>query len=255
MPVRSGIISGVIPGIQSSILANPNVASSVPRDGPANVAVPQSGSDWNALGLPAPTHQWLGQEASGNLADSVGAIALVAGGTPLYQQAVAGWTRVFTGLTAAAANMRFNTTDAGVEFALNESFAWLHYGSLAAGAANQIFSIYGSNSWRIEVGTTGLLRCFFANVLTTGAANHSGIGTIRPILYGRNGTALFVRVITNLETITGTLSLLAATGGSAKGLGATSGNVCAARQGPTWFWRGADAETILQASTLTTLGW
>ena len=87
----------------------------VTSDATSGVFLPQSSSEWttfNALnGWSNPAHLYLCQEASGNLADSIGSAALTASATaPLYHQAITGWSTLAVGTTNATLNQRFSST-------------------------------------------------------------------------------------------------------------------------------------------------
>ncbi|MGN6103741.1 MAG: hypothetical protein ACTHU0_01430 [Kofleriaceae bacterium] len=79
--------------------------------------VPASSVEWLALlssagiASAAPSSLWLCQEAAGGLTDSIGSVALsVAGAGHLYQQPVAGWSRLAVRTTDGTANQRWVNT-------------------------------------------------------------------------------------------------------------------------------------------------
>lgn len=94
-------------------------------DATSTKRVPVNAFQWSMLGY-VPTGLWLCQEGSGNLADSIGSLTLTANGSPLYNQAVAGWTR-----TAAAfsqlSNQRFTAAAASGPNPATTSVLWLAY--------------------------------------------------------------------------------------------------------------------------------
>lgn len=85
--------------------------------------IPQSAGEWTALMAAAglatgnPSSLWKMQEASGDLADSVGSLTFTATGSPLYQQSVSGWSSKAVALVEAGPSF-FSTTPvlAGVSF-------------------------------------------------------------------------------------------------------------------------------------------
>jgi RHS repeat-associated protein len=82
----------------------------VTRDATSQWFVPQSYTEWTNLlagtGIPNPTNLWKCQEASGNLADSIGTATLTATnvGGMAYAQGVTGWTRKAVTLAEAVAS-------------------------------------------------------------------------------------------------------------------------------------------------------
>lgn len=106
--IREGTVEalrrGVAEGVSSDWLTNgviPTSGSSGPnvtRDPTSGRYIPQNATEWTSLlagtGISNPSHLWLCQEVSpSNLTDSIGGtMTLLRSGTPLYQQAVAGWS-------------------------------------------------------------------------------------------------------------------------------------------------------------------
>jgi hypothetical protein len=227
----------------------------VGTDGPGAVYVPETAADWALLGLPAPLAQWNCQETSGNLAAAIGTPVLTANGTPLYAQAVAGWTRTFVGTTDATASQRFHTTDAALDVAAGQSVAMLVYMSVGLAASTRRLFVVGGdgNGCRIAA-TTGFLLSTHNTTNATGASNLKD-SLVRPYIWYRNATTDVSGTMSTLEHLLGTHSELALTG-VARGLGPASTNTAAtARYGLAAYWVGANAETIAAKATLTTLGW
>jgi hypothetical protein len=226
----------------------------VGRDGPSNVYVPTSTGDWAQLGLPAPSHQWNCQESSGNLSDAIGSLTLTAANTPLYQQAVTGWTRKFVGTVDTTASQRFATTDASIDLASGVSVAWLFYASILAtpAATRQLVQIAG-NTHRIEITNTGVVRAVHNSVLASMAGSYAD-AIVRPWIWFRNNGNSTAGLITNLENKSNTFAD-GSTAAANKSLGTSGATVPGARFGLAAYWSGTDAQTIAQSSTLTTLGW
>lgn len=99
----------------------------VPTDGPSSWRVPKSAAGFTALGITAPQHLHLAQEASGTLADTIGNMPMTATNAPSYQNTVSGWTRKGVGVNDTTANQGFSAA-AGLGPNLGtQSFAYLAY--------------------------------------------------------------------------------------------------------------------------------
>lgn len=92
----------------------------VSKDAAAGIYCPASSTEWTnfiarkGLSVAVPDALWLYQEASGNLADSIGSFTLTAAGTgATYQSAVTGWTRKGIAITDAA-TANFSSTSASL---------------------------------------------------------------------------------------------------------------------------------------------
>lgn len=230
------------------------VAAAAPtatRDATSNKFVPVSTAEFNNLGIASPSSIWLCQEASGNLADSVGAVTLSANGTADYQQAIAGWTRLGIHYTETAAER--HGVAAGTYNPNSGSVAWLCYVLLTSAAGTRTFMpIAGAGGTPMWAGMTsaGLVRINCAGVATDGAADHRG--QVRPVLFKYDRTATTVQIFTNLETVNGTYNAVTTDG--IKGLGAGAGTPPVCDMLYAACWTGAAAEG-LSAATLTALGW
>lgn len=227
---------------------------SVTKDGPSGVYTPLSAADFATLGIAAPTNLWLCQEASGNLADSIGSATLVANAAPAYQQTISGWTRKAVTLTEATAGQRFQCAGGVGPNAGTSSVAWLIYMSTPTTPASprQLLDCEDTASpLKASINTLNKWNINCAGVTTAGTVNMNN-ATVHPMLVVYDRTNTLVRVFTDSEQINGTYS--AAVTDGAKGFGATSGS--AATQNILWCaaWTGANAETIGKA-TLQTLAW
>lgn len=93
---------------------NGPAASSPPAladsDATSGKFMPTSTAQYTALGLVTPDEIWVTNAASGNLVGLVSGGTLTAQNTPLYQQAVTGWTSVGVRGNAATGNQRFEGT-------------------------------------------------------------------------------------------------------------------------------------------------
>lgn len=235
----------------------------VTQDATSGIYVPASDAEWtttmSAAGLATgnPSALWLCQEAAGNLADSIGAFTLTAGGTPNYRQAIAGWTRLGLVLDAGSAD-GFSSASASLPDLSTTSQLIVAYVRRpgAAPGANQSLIALGAAGTRATVvinTTPRLVAASGANSATgTVAAADSAVS---PLAIKHNKTGTEADVYTEAEKISPALSASVAGKqvlfGNAGALSAGFGLLYAAS------FHGAAAElTDAQIKTLLqTLGW
>lgn len=120
---RAGPRVGIAVGVTADETAGPSGGGGIPgvtRDATSGKYCPANATEWTALMTAAglatgnPGSTWNMQEASGNLADSIGSVTLTQTGTGhLYQQVVSGWSRFAVATVDGTANQRWiNTTTA-----------------------------------------------------------------------------------------------------------------------------------------------
>lgn len=127
------------------------VVKLVSRDATSLKYVPANATEWSnfsdAVGFAcAPSLLWLCQEASGNLADSIGSFTGTAvAGAISYQQSESGWTRKGVEIGDNSISQFYNT-DAGLPDPASASCLILQYTDLvgAHAAADMIFMEYGN---------------------------------------------------------------------------------------------------------------
>lgn len=256
----------VISATVGAASGNTTVTLEVRRDATSLKRLPQNAFQWGMLGLPAPSYQHECQEASGNLADSVGSLSLVVGGSPApaYSQAVAGWSRLAVRLSQT--NMRFHAaTGTGPIPSLaapGGSCAILVLARFWSQPATtgRVVCLLGNSlttGMRMLYGSTsGLVSVDCCGVITNGAINHvgggAGPGPVYPMLLQYDKTGARARVLTSLETITGTYNAGVTDG--PKGLGTNGGAAAPVDILFDAMWTGAAAES-LGASLITALGY
>lgn len=231
------------------------VTPTITKDGPSSaIYTPLTSAEWTALSLPAPSHLWLCQEASGNLAATIGTATLTANATPVYQQSVTDWTRKAVGTADGTTSQRFQSTQAALDYSAGQSIAWLVYANFTAGASTRRLFATGADTNGIRLLNTGVPQSVHNNTATSGTTSHSG-ATVHPWLWYRNATTNASGLMTDLEHIVGTHDE-SAFASSSKGIGAAGTQTAAtARYLLVAFWTGSDAETIAAKATLTALGW
>jgi hypothetical protein len=232
----------------------------VPQDGPGlAIYVPNDAQDFTDLGLTPPTHLFLAQEASGNLADSIGAFTLTANATPLYQQARSGWTRTFTGFNQVANQRVAGGAGVGPNPATTDVL-WVGYmvSDTLPGAARGVMAV-GANVVVMLINTTGALRLSVAGVTVDDTTTRPDLDDlVHPIVILHDATNSRTVLYTDEAKTPGTFA--AATDGT-KGFGGNAVGSASppAASGVFWgaVWTGADARlSDAQVKTLLqTLGW
>lgn len=251
--------------LQVGLAIGPRAGSpmaSVSQDAASLIYCPANSTEWTTtmtvagFGGGNPASLWLCQEASGNLADSIGSNALTVAGAPSYQQTETGWSRKSVRITATT--VQAFTAAAGVLDPSAASVAWLGYVCLAAtpgGNRNVLTLTNNATGCRVDhlVANTMMIVC---GGNTTSTANSYTGTTLFPILVVYNRTASSCTLYTNLESKTATfVSVVDGT----KGLGAVQGS-----GDPSAHWvyltafSGAAAEALNTNNARTllqTLGW
>ena len=221
----------------------------VATDGPDGVFVPATADEFAALTLTAPNSLFLCDEASGNLADSIGAVVGTAGVTPTYQNTVTDWTRKFLGFNEESTE-RFSIID-GTYNPSTTSQAQLIYAKVetVSVASRRLMSFSATALVRFTTG--GLVQLVNGANLTAGVYDYRD-GDVHPFLLKFDRTGTLTSLWTDKEelTVTWTTSADAAT----KGIGGGTGTPPASKVGYWAWWSGSPAEAVGKA-TLTALGW
>lgn len=210
------ITSGLRSGLRSSVRSGLNPGASAITwtvDATSTKSVPANSSEWtdfiayNALSVAVPNSLWLCQEASGNLADSIGSLTLTAFATPLYQQSVSGWTRKGVGFTDTTVNQRFTAAsgtgpDPG---ATSVTFLWLMSvtATPASTRTQAMISDTGTTQFTLRVLTTPALRAVVFNVNANGTDDPTNDG-IQPMALKYDRVNSEAKVYTGVEKIAGT---------------------------------------------------
>lgn len=233
----------------------------VTQDGTSGKFVPATVGEWTqtmaAAGLSVnPTDWWLCQEPSGNLASSGAGVTLTANGTPLYQQAVTGWSRLGVGFTNAA-NQRF-TAAAGIgpnPGATSVTMLWYQSITAAPGAQVVMNNISdGATNFRTMaqvVGNTKIQNAC-AGVVVNGTTDATTVG-VQPIVIQYDRTNSVANVYTLNDKIVGTFSAGVVDG--RKGIGGATAPTGQAVYGAMWSGAGAEITAAQIKTLLQTLGW
>lgn len=234
--------------------------------------VPSTSTQWtnflNFYGLSAisvPNSLWLMQEASGNLADSIGSLTLTAVTSPLYNQAASGFTRL--GVAGDDnTNDRFGAAAGVGPDPTTTSQTWMCFGRMGSqvGGSRRLLGINnttGTNSVRLQLvaGLAGSNRVTtqVGAVGTAGVVDHPvGNKYVFGQLYNRTATA--VACFSQLEYIPGTWSAAIVDGAKGYGTVNTPGDF---QYVYGWMWSGTAAEiskanmSALLAAMGPTMSW
>lgn len=198
-----------------------NDAVPLTTDATSSKVVPASDTEWAAIraaaGAPAGacTHIWQAQEASGNLADSVGTKALTAFSTPLYQQTVAGWTRKAFRLDSTAdAFYSQNDTIGNTATGSALVFAIIRLtGTFPVGLPLCQFGD-GLDRRQAYIGTNSALGVFGAGAQATVEGTQSMGTTVHPMWFMVNRSSQTLVAANDIEAVVATLTMPTAGAGA-----------------------------------------
>jgi hypothetical protein len=205
--IASGLRSGVRSGVRSGL--NPNRGgfslSAVTRDATSNIYCPASSAEWTQVmgvaGITSggPSLLWLCQEASGNLADSIGVATGTVTGTGIaYRQAVSGWTRLAFKTTDTGSG-KAQTVDASLPDVGTASMLLMSYVQIQAAPA-AVRGVQGiGNNLVSRVSTTPRAQVLANATTVTGGS--APTGAVRPWVLQHNETASAQRLFTDQEKL------------------------------------------------------
>jgi hypothetical protein len=194
----------------------------------------------NGVAAPAPDHLYTFQQASGTIADigTVGTKTLSIAGTPVYQRAVAGWTRVAIGADGTATTQTAsNGTLADISGSSAMAVGLLQY--VTQGANRDQLAVGASGVNALEVaGGTNFMRKRDGAVGQNGLISH--VGAVHPFVVLLNNEDSLDELFSDLERVS--LTYAAQSGTSV----IATFNTTAAAGGNTDIlglavWRGAGA--------------
>lgn len=257
-----GVKRGVVHGPKHNVAVLGGVAPSmagVTQDSTSLIYTPANSFEWlltmaaAGIALPGPTNLWLCQEASGNLADTIGTAPLTqTGAGHLYQQAVTGWSRLAaTTVDGTSGQKWINTTTAPNPNTTSTLwFGYFRFPAVAPAANRDVVANAGALDSRF---TSGGKIQIINGATTTGTANP--LGGVHPWLVKHDNTNLQFTGYTDQEKIAGTYAVM----GSNPSYMAGGQTALAGDFGYMYLaeFSGASAEmTDAQIKTLLqTLGW
>lgn len=249
--IKHGIVHGAKQAGQLTLGGDP--FAGIDRDATSNIYYPANSSQWTqfrsaaSLSIGNPNSLWLCQEASGNLADSIGSLTLTATGSPAYNQAVAGHTRLGLTVGTDGAADRFAAAAGVGPSPATTSQVWL-FGCLFPATPAAVRTVgglnitSGTNSFRVmHLNATGFVRNQVVSVNTDGANSCSTEFHLIVMRYDRANSV--GNVYTKDEKLVGTYS--ASVNDGAKGIlnGSLTKVVYIA------MWSGANAENFTDGNT------
>jgi hypothetical protein len=252
-------------GPKMGMVGDGSLLATVTKDATSNIYVPANASEWSNLLAAAnissggPASTWLCQEATGNLADSIGATTLAANGAVTYQNAVTGWTRKAAGIPAAT-SARFQAAAGIGANPASTSVLWLGFLKVTGAAANRGVmtaggAAVGTDLEAMSVATTHVPRLTTVAVTADGASDPTG--AVRPWVICYDRTNSRVTLYTDQEKIPGTYNAGVTDGN--KGFGAVQNASVAAASSVLYgacFSGSAAVLTDAQIKKLLqTMGW
>ncbi len=223
----------------------------VSKDALAGVYLPANATEWSrflarkGLAMPAPDSLWAFQLASGNATDSIGSLNLPVTGTPAYQQAVAGWSRV--GVTfALGSTQAFTAAAASGPNPATTSSMWFAVAKVttSASSARSILAAGGAAAAtectaRVSATAPAHSQLKVAGTSTNGTDDLTADGVV-PVLLRYDRTNSRAVQYSAAEELTGTYSASVTDG--AKGFGAAISPCAGMTILYGAMWQGANAE-------------
>jgi uncharacterized repeat protein (TIGR01451 family) len=164
----------------------------VTLDATSGIYAPANAGEWTSLlsfaGVPAgnPSLVWNLQEASGNVADSIGSFTGTVTGAPTYEAAVTGWSRKAIHFSEALASGQIANT--AVPNLNANSFLVIAYAEITAtpSAVRYVIRLGTTVSSDMRVNTTPRIVVTSAGNVSTGTQNPTG--AVRPFVLRGNRT-------------------------------------------------------------------
>jgi len=245
-------------GVSADPIANSGGAiAGVTFDAGGQKYFPANAAEWTLLMAAAglatgnPASVWNMQEASGNAADSIGAITLTPTSISLYQQAVPGYSRFsIRGIDGQAAAMRNLATAPNPSLTSTLVMCFVDFNAIPAGVRD--ISGVAANALTQFMITTGKLQLVSGATVQT--VNAVGVA-VRPVLLRINNTATTAALFTDQEKLSTTYVL--PTSGNLVTFGRVAGTIASVGYLYGCEFTGAAAElSDAQVKTLLqTLGW
>jgi hypothetical protein len=247
----------VITATLGAVSGNTTLSVDTDRDATSGIRCPVNAYQWTTLLGYTPTSLWLCQEASGNLADSIGAQTLTAANTPLYQQAQAGWDRDAVALANSTGQRFSHATFANSATVSLFILAYAGYNATTIAAGNHLLVYGGNNDCSVTNGDTADERKvrYREGANITEGANTLAANQVYPVGLLRNVTGTAARVYSDTEKLSPTYDV---TAGTVLSLGSAAGTTSAPINCVyAVAWSGATAE--MSDATIkaiyTALGW
>lgn len=233
----------------------------VTKDATANIYFPSTSGEWStfrtaaSLVMAAPNSLWLCQEASGNLADSIGANTLTAASLS-YQQAAAGFSRKAVSCAVATGAGATLASGAGPNPASTSSL-WLGVMAVTAPASTRQVMAAGGALAASEMSlrataTTSVPSLKCAGTATAGAV--ALVTTLSPVVLRYDRTNSAAKAYTAAEKVTGTYSASVTDGTKGFGNGIVTNAAFSLAYGAMWQGAAAEGSDADLKTLLTAMG-
>lgn len=210
--------------------------------------LPTMASGFAYKGVTTPASLWLCQELSGNLADSIGSLTLVAANTPLYDQTAGLFTRKGVGFTEGSTG-RFTAAAGSGPNPTTTATVWLVLCQFAADQTGVREIVSAGTAERARITAGELIRAVSGANTADGAATMRSVPQFIGLDYDRTNSV--TRVRTETETMTPTFTTASADG--EKGFGAASTSAFGGQIVWACMWSGSAASNLDIVATIAAL--
>ncbi len=199
-------------GIVRRVSESLNPMAGVARDLLSGIYCPANAAQWASVLAVAgittggPSMLWLCQEASGNLADSIGAFTGVASGTVGYNQAEAGWTRTAVSVTDGVAGAFATTVPEG---STTSALSLAYVNVVASAGTRQAIGMHTGTNSRFNATAADRPQAVSNANTVSGVSSHQG--AVRPCVLRHNVTATTAMGCNNVEKLAPAFGALAGT--------------------------------------------
>jgi len=254
--VTAGVVGGVRVGVGVDELGSGSTSRFATNDSTSGKGVPLTTAEYIARGYAAPMSIWGLQEASGNPADSVGAVTLTATSPAGYQQAVAGWTRKAITFAANSNDLFNNSAPALPDTSTTSQLILAYIAVTSAPAGDAELVLGGGNNTRIVINSSNVMKVSVDTGATITATGATPVGVVvRPYVLKINVTGSAIVGYNDLDKVVPAFS--ASASGTKVFFAAGIENAPASALLYAAMWKGAAAEMsdATVKALLTDLGW
>lgn len=259
---RVGFRVGLAAGLSEDQISPPISGGGIPgvtRDATSGIYAPANATEWTALMAAAglatgnPGSTWNMQEASGNLADSIGTVTLTqTGAGHLYQQPITGWSRLGVQTVDGTANQKWVNTTTANNPNVTDVFLLGYVETPAASPAAVRDVMTKSASADCRFNTTGKLRGVFGASADLATDPR---GRRMPIGIQVNNTGSVSAIFTDQDAFIGTYVLPASAIMTAFGGQTTNASATKYFYGAEFGGAAARLSTAQVRTLYQTLGW
>jgi len=190
----------------------------VTKDATLGWYFPNSSTEWTnfiarkGLAMSVPDHLWLMQEASGNLADSIGSMTMTANASPAYQQTLTGVSRKGVQFTDNTANQRFGAAASSGDNVSTTSVLYVWFVKAGTASGTHIAGAVDTSTFEGLQLATGALRLSVNSVTATTANTNYPSKALFPLALGNDRANSANALWTDAEKLSVTYFSIAADG-------------------------------------------